>query len=95
MSLPFKEVLLESNSDYNRVLREFSKDLSNKDLNWHRDKENRRVKVISGSEWYIQFENELPRLMPEGFSFIINKNKWHRIINKNSSNLILKIRKYK
>lgn len=93
--LPFKETLVESNLKYDEVIREFSKDTNNEDLNWHRDRENRHVKVISGSEWYIQFENELPRLMPEGFSFIINKNKWHRIINKNSSNLTLRIRKYK
>ncbi len=93
--LPFKETLVESNLKYDEVMREFSKDTSNEDLNWHRDRENRHVKVISGIEWYIQFENELHRLMPEGFSFIINKNKWNRIINKNSRNRTVRIRKYK
>ena len=93
--LPFKETLVESNVMYDEVIREFSKDTNNEDLNWHRDKENRHVQVISGKEWYMQFENKLPFLMQEGFSFVINKNTWHRIINKNSSNLTLRIRKYK
>ena len=95
MSLPFKEVLLESNSDYSKVLREFSKDLSNEDLNWHRDKEDRLIEVKSGHEWYIQFENELPRLMLEGLKFRIPKYTWHRIINKNRTNLVIEVRKYK
>jgi len=95
MSLPFKEVLLESNSKYDRVIREFSKDLSNEVLNWHRDKEDRLVEVKSGQEWYIQIENELPRLMSEGLKFRIPKYTWHRIINKNRTNLVIEIRKYK
>ena len=71
--LPFKETLVESNVMYDEVIREFSKDTNNEDLNWHRDKENRHVQVISGKEWYMQFENKLPFLMQEGFSFVINK----------------------
>ena len=95
MSLPFKEVLLESNSNYSRFIREFSKDLSNEELNWHRDKEDRLVEVKSGNEWYIQFENELPSLMSEGLKIRIPKYTWHRIINKNRTNLVIEIRKYK
>ena len=74
MSLPFKEVLLESNSMYDKVLREFSKDLSNEELNWHRDKEDRLVEVKKGSGWYLQMENEIPVLMSEGLKFHINEN---------------------
>jgi len=95
MSLPFKEVLLESNENYSRFIREFSKDLSNEELNWHRDKEDRLVEVKSGNEWYIQFENELPRLMSKGLKIIIPKYTWHRIINKNRTNLVIEVRKYK
>ena len=95
MSLPFKEVLLESNSDYNRVLREFSKDLSSEKLNWHRDKEDREVMLVEGDGWYIQMENELPRLMQKESLFKIPKEIWHRIINKNGTKLIINVRKYK
>ena len=95
MSLPFKEVLLESNTQYVKVLREFSKDLNSEELNWHRDKEDRLVEVKSGSKWYIQMENELPIMMSEGLEFKIPKYTWHRIINKNRTNLVIEIRKYK
>ena len=93
--LPFKETLVESNLKYDEVIREFSKDTNNEDLNWHRDRENRHVKVISGKDWYIQFENELPVEMTENTSFYIKKNVWHRIINKNGNNLMINVRKFK
>ena len=95
MSLPFKEVLLESNTQYVKVLREFSKDLNSEELNWHRDKEDRLVEVKKGNGWYLQMENEIPVLMSEGLKFIIPKYTWHRIINKNRTNLIIEVRKYK
>ena len=95
MSLPFKEVLLESNTKYVKVLREFSKDLNSEELNWHRDKEDRLVEVKKGIGWYLQMENEIPALMSEGLKFRIPKYTWHRIINKNRTNLIIEVRKYK
>ena len=95
MSLPFKEVLLESNTQYVKVLREFSKDLNSEELNWHRDKEDRLVEVKKGNGWYLQMENEIPVLMSEGLKFRIPKYTWHRIINKNRTNLIIEVRKYK
>ena len=95
MSLPFKEVLLESNTQYVKVIREFSKDLNSEELNWHRDKEDRLVEVKKGNGWYLQMENEIPVLMSEGLKFRIPKYTWHRIINKNRTNLIIEVRKYK
>ena len=95
MSLPFKEVLLESNTQYVKVLREFSKDLNSEELNWHRDKEDRLVEVKKGIDWYLQMENEIPVLMSEGLKFRIPKYTWHRIINKNRTNLVIEVRKYK
>ena len=93
--LPFKETILELNSKYTKVLREFNEDLDHEDLYWHKDKEDRIVEVKEGKGWYIQMENELPKLMTEGTSFEIPKYTWHRIINKNSTNLVIEVRKYK
>ena len=93
--LPFKEEILEENEKYILVKRVFNKDLDSKELVWHRDKEDREIKQISGQDWYIQFENELPCLMLEGLKFKIPKYTWHRIINKNRTNLVIEIRKYK
>lgn len=93
--LPFKETILESNSKYTKVLREFSENLDYEDLYWHKDKEDRIVEVKEGNGWYIQMENELPKLMTEGTFFEIPKYTWHRIINKNRTNLVIEVRKYK
>jgi len=93
--LPFKETILELNSKYTKVLREFNENLDHEDLYWHKDKEDRLIEVKEGSGWYLQLENELPQLMIEGLNFQIPKNTWHRIINKNSTNLVIEVRKYK
>jgi hypothetical protein len=92
---PFTESIVEENSKFIEVVRKFSKDLLSEELNWHRDAEHRQVKVLEGQGWYLQFENELPIEMTERSIFYIKKNKWHRIINKNGSNLTLNIRKFK
>lgn len=95
VKFPFEEELLEENDKYILVKRVFDKDLSSKELVWHRDKEDREVKQISGQDWYIQFENSLPVLLENNKSFKIKKNTWHRIINKNKSDLEILLRKYK
>ena len=94
-NLPYKEEVLEENENFILVKREFDSHLDSKDLVWHRDKEDREIKVISGVGWYLQIENELPVLFQQNISYKINKEIWHRIINKKSTNLILEIKKHK
>lgn len=93
--LPFNEKVIEENKNYTLVQRNFMSTLNNKDLNWHMDKEDREVFVIEGDGWYLQIENELPQLMQKKSIFKIPKETWHRIINKNGTNLIINVRKYK
>jgi len=93
--LPFKELLLEDKSDYALVQRTFNGDLDEEELVWHRDKEDRDVMLVEGKDWYIQLDNELPRLLSKDISYNIPKSTWHRIINKNRSNLVINVRKYK
>ncbi len=92
---PFKEEILEENEKYILVKRVFNKDLDSKELVWHRDKEDREIKQISGQDWYIQFENSLPVLLEDNKSFQIKKNTWHRIINRSKNDLEILLRKYK
>jgi len=92
---PFDEIIVEENTRFIEVLREFSGNLTSEELNWHRDREHRLVKVLKGTGWYIQFENELPKEMSENTSYYIKKNTWHRIINKNRNNLLISVRKFK
>ena len=93
--LPFKEIVLEDKSDYLLVQRTFNGNLEEEELVWHRDREDREVRLVEGEEWYIQLDNELPRLLSKDTSCSIPKLTWHRIINKNRSNLVVNVRKYK
>tara|TARA_Y100001937_G_C6913050_1_gene238312 strand:- start:180 stop:479 length:300 start_codon:yes stop_codon:yes gene_type:complete len=90
---PFKEKLIEENKNFILVERTFEADVNQEDLIWHRDKEDRIIKVKEGKGWYIQIENELPKLMHANFIYTINNNTYHRIINKNRNKLIVEIKK--
>jgi oxalate decarboxylase/phosphoglucose isomerase-like protein (cupin superfamily) len=93
--LPFKEKFILENNSFIEVIREFDKKLGSKELIWHRDKEDRVISLIKGSGWYLQIENELPKEITANKTYNINKNVWHRIINKNGNNLVILLRKYK
>tara|TARA_Y100000287_G_scaffold168650_1_gene152983 strand:+ start:63 stop:347 length:285 start_codon:yes stop_codon:yes gene_type:complete len=93
--LPFKEKIIEENENFILVQRNFMSMISEEELNWHKDKEEREVFLVEGDGWYLQMENEIPILMQKGSIFKIPKETWHRIINKNGTNLIINVRKYK
>ena len=92
---PFKEKILEENKEYILVQRNFMSNLTSEELIWHRDREDREVYLVEGSGWYFQMDNEIPRLMEKDIVFNIPKTTWHRIINKNGTNLVINVRKYK
>ena len=94
-TLPFKEVFIEETEDYISVQRKFDSCLDENKLTWHRDKEDREVSLLEGLGWYIQIDNKLPQLMLKGSVFKIPKETWHRIINKNGTNLKINVRKFK
>ena len=45
---PFNETVIEENMKFIEVIREFSGKLSSEELNWHRDREHRMVKILKG-----------------------------------------------
>tara|TARA_B000000557_G_scaffold180990_1_gene147736 strand:- start:4003 stop:4287 length:285 start_codon:yes stop_codon:yes gene_type:complete len=93
--LPFTEKIIEETETYVLVQRSFMSNLIEEELNWHMDEEDREVFVVEGDGWYLQIENELPQMMQKESLFKIPKEIWHRIINKNGTNLIINVRKYK
>jgi hypothetical protein len=93
--LPFTEKIIEETETYILVQRTFMSNLIEEELNWHMDEEDREVFVVEGDGWYLQIENELPQMMQKESLFKIPKEIWHRIINKNGTNLIINVRKYK
>lgn len=60
------------------------------DLVWHRDAENRTVKVLSGNGWKLQMDDQLPKELVIGETHYIPKNTYHRII-KGIGELIVEI----
>ena len=74
------------------TIRTFKKGTKDNELVWHRDREDREVKVIKGTGWQFQREDHLPTLLREGDVIQIKKEEWHRII-KGSTDLIVEIRK--
>ena len=56
MVKPYTNVY-NSDGSFTRV---FNEDVNESELVWHRDEKDRKIEVISGKEWKIQFDNELP-----------------------------------
>lgn len=63
----------------NSFFREFSPEVEESQLVWHRDKCDRRVTVMSGKNWKIQFDNQLPKELKIGEDIFIPKDIFHRI----------------
>jgi hypothetical protein len=83
---PYTEVL---ENDY--IIREFSGDINESELIWHRDKQTREVKVLQGDGWKIQMDNRLPEELEKGNNYYIPKMEYHRLI-KGKGNLLLQIK---
>jgi hypothetical protein len=83
---PFKEIHLKDNL----YLREFEESVDVDDLEWHRDREDRIVEIIGETDWQLQIDNELPKVMTG--KLFIPKEIWHRVI-KGTGELKVKITK--
>jgi hypothetical protein len=85
---PYKEIKIN-----NSILREFNKETDSKELVWHRDRNDRDVRVLAGEGWHIQFENCLPRKMKVGDYINIEALTYHRILKEDEcTNLVLEIK---
>lgn len=60
---------------------------------WHKDSEDRKIILTSGSNWFIQVENDLPKKINKGDEFFIQKETWHRVfcLTDDPDDLIFKI----
>jgi len=73
------------------IIREFDSNISNEELVWHRDKNNRVVEIIEGSGWRLQMDNKLPIELKEGMVIEIPKETYHRI-GRGNTKLVIKIK---
>jgi len=74
----------------NCILRTFKETVPNTLLVWHRDYSNRTVQILSGNDWKLQLDNQLPQLLVVGESYYIPKETYHRLI-KGANSLQLQI----
>ena len=74
--LPFS-VISMTNCEQVRL---FKAETDPDESDWHRDREDREVSVISGSGWLLQLENEVPVALGSESPHFIPKGVWHRAI---------------
>ena len=79
------------------TLRSFKPDVPDEDLVWHRDHEDRTIRVLSEfSGWFFQFDNELPIELTPLTEIYIPKGYFHRILKVQAAGpLIVNIEKHK
>jgi hypothetical protein len=76
--------------DGNIVRRTFANNISENELTWHRDREDRVVLPINENDWYLQMDNELPKKLNINEEYFIPKNTYHRVI-KGSTDLMVEV----
>lgn len=74
----------------NVFIRTFDKNINSEELVWHRDYYDRTVFVLKNTTWMLQFDNNIPIKLTEGYSIRIPKLEYHRLI-KGYGDLVLKI----
>jgi hypothetical protein len=84
MVLPYTE----ARTGNNEVVRTFSEDIDPIELMWHRDDEDRIVEAVGKTDWLIQLDDELPRLLTDRID--IPRHEWHRLI-KGTGDLTVRI----
>ena len=82
---PYTEI-----QQHNTIIRTFPFDLNEEELVWHRDHNDRNVKVLTGEGWKVQMDNQLPKEIKRGDEFFIPKETYHRVI-KGTTDLVVKI----
>lgn len=83
---PYKDRQLTETSK----IRVFKSDVDSGELQWHRDREDRLVKVMEGNGWKFQLDNQLPINLTEGQVLLIPQGTYHRIF-KGKDDLKIKI----
>ena len=84
--LPFKEEIVSDNV----FIREFKQDTDSGEFMWHRDFEDRVIESISKTDWQIQLDDELPKVI-QGEVFI-PMGVYHRVI-KGTGDLKIRLQK--
>lgn len=85
-----KNPYFETRLDNNTIYRRFESKVDEHELVWHRDRNDRQIKVLEGTGWQLQFDNELPEELVEGQTYFIQAEEYHRLV-KGQGQLILEV----
>lgn len=75
--------------DEKKNIRTFDKNISEEELVWHCDREDRIVSAVDPTDWKFQFDNQIPQEITNQEIFI-PKGVYHRVI-KGTGNLKIKV----
>ena len=64
----------------NLRLRKFAADVVDSELKWHQDEKDRKVKILQGEGWQLQFDDQLPQTLHVGDVVHIPRGVWHRVL---------------
>jgi hypothetical protein len=84
MTHPYKETKISENT----FIREFYQETESGEFMWHRDREDRIIESLSQTDWMLQMDNELPKIISG--KIFIPKGDYHRVI-KGSGDLKIKL----
>lgn len=85
LNIPYTELKVS-----NGKIRVFRENVQEEHLVWHRDLKDRRLVVLEGFGWQLQYDNHEPMDLLEGHSYSIDKMEFHRII-KGEGDLVIRI----
>ena len=69
-------------------VRTFTQNISEEELVWHKDREDRIVEVLESTDWQFQFDNNIPQQLNS--RLFIPKETYHRLI-KGTGDLKIKV----
>jgi mannose-6-phosphate isomerase-like protein (cupin superfamily) len=75
----------------NTWVRQFEPNTDSHELVWHRDKNDRVVKVLDGDGWVFQMDEEIPLEIKKGDTLYIQKEKYHRLFKAGVTALRIEI----
>ena len=76
---PYTETLYEQHgTGLPYIIRTFSETVDENDLIWHRDRTNRTLRILSGTDWKLQLDDKLPETLATGGEYFILKDTYHK-----------------
>ena len=72
-SRPYQEL-----RTFDTIQRKFKQDIDELELVWHRDRKDRQVTIVGGTDWMFQLEDQIPQQLKN--TIFIPKSTYHRLI---------------